>query len=400
MDALHTARLRATDMPPAPLLVSVVIPCLDEAESVGDCVRAAASTFQDANIEGEVVVVDNGSRDGSGGIASRAGARVIHEPRRGYGSAYLAGFRAARGRYLVMADADGTYDLSDVPRFLSELEAGADVVVGSRLQGTIHEHAMPWLHRRIGNPALTAVLNRFFGTGVTDAHCGMRAFRRDLLERLNLQATGMELASEHLIRAAKLGLDIREIPIDYGPRVGESKLDSLSDGWRHLRLLLVHSPTWLFLVPGGLLFGLGALAGFLGLVLADPSRLPLLVCASMLAMIATQLLQFGTFARAYAVWVLGERDPTFDLVRKRLSLETVLTCGTLVGLGGLTLLTIALVRWGGNGFGVLEDATLALAGLTAAVVGAQIVFAGFLLSVLGLRARRSQVRAVSPDEQP
>lgn len=398
MEALHTARLRAPDAAPAPLLVTVVMPCLDEAETVAQCVRTAASSFREAKIRGEVIVVDNGSRDGSGRIASRAGAWVIHEPRRGYGSAYLTGFRAARGRYVVMADADGTYDLSDVPRFLSELEAGADVVVGSRLRGTIHEHAMPWLHRRIGNPALTGVLNLFFGTGVSDAHCGMRAFRRDLLERLDLQATGMEFASEHLIRSAKVGLEIREIPIDYLPRVGESKLESFSDGWRHLRLLLVHGPTWLFLVPGGLLFTLGVLAGVLGFLLGESSRLPLLVCASMLAMIGTQLLQFGTFARAYAVWVLGERDATFDRVRRRLSLETVLVTGSVVGLAGLTLLAIALVRWGGSGFGVLEDATLALAGLTVAVVGGQIIFAGFLLSVLGLRGRRSQMRAVPRSE--
>jgi hypothetical protein len=361
------------------------------------CVR---SLLADTSAGGapEVVVVDNGSRDGSGRIASRAGARVIHEPRRGYGSAYLTGFRAARGRYVVMADADGTYDLADLPRFLSELQDGADLVMGSRLRGTIHENAMPWLHRHIGNPALTGILNLFFGTGVSDAHCGMRAFRRDLLERLDLQATGMELASEHLIRSAKLGLDIREIPIDYLPRAGESKLASFSDGWRHLRLLLVHSPTWLFLVPGGLLFTVGVLAGVLGLTLGESSRLPLLVCASMMAIIGTQLLQFGTFARAYAVWVLGERDAAFDRVRKRLSLETVLASGALVALAGLALLAIALVRWGGDGFGVLGDPTLALAGLTVAVVGAQIVFAGFLLSVLGLRGRRAEMHAVPRGE--
>ena len=182
----------------------------------------------------------------------------MHEPRRGYGSAYLAGFAAARGRYIVMADADLTYDFGEIPRFVEQLDEGAELVMGDRMDN-IHPGAMPWLHRYVGNPVLTGILNLFFRTGVSDAHCGMRALRRDVLPRLDLRTTGMEFASEMVIRASKEKLDIREFPIEYHPRGGESKLSSFRDGWRHLRFLLVHSPTHLFVIPGAVMAVLGAL---------------------------------------------------------------------------------------------------------------------------------------------
>src|SRR6185312_14080694 len=208
--------------------------------------------------QGEVIVADNGSDDRSAELAREAGALVVHEPRRGYGSAYLAGFAAARGEYIVMADADLTYDFADIPRFVEQLEAGAQLVMGDRMDN-IHPGAMPWLHRYVGNPILTGVLNLFFRTGVSDAHCGMRGFRRDILPVLDLRTTGMEFASEMVIRASKEKLRIAEFPIEYHPRGGESKLSSFRDGWRHLRFLLVHSPNHLFILPGALSAGLGAL---------------------------------------------------------------------------------------------------------------------------------------------
>src|SRR4051794_19981988 len=260
----HAAKPDAGEMPEllAPALdVSVVLPCLDEMGSIVQCVTGAQRALDQAGLAGEVIVVDNGSCDGSGELAEAVGATVLREHRRGYGQAYRAGFAAARGRYIVMADSDGTYDLGDIPRFVAELEGGADFVIGSRLRGKIQEGAMPWLHRRIGNPLLTWILNRFFGTRVSDAHCGMRAFRRDVLPLLRLRSAGMELASEQIVRAGKLELRIREIPIEYGAREGTSKLSTFNDGWRHLRLLLVHSPTWLFVLPGLALFVLGLAGG-------------------------------------------------------------------------------------------------------------------------------------------
>ena len=240
------------------LLTSVVIPCLNEEQNIEQCVRAAHAALAAGGIDGEVLVVDNDSEDRSAEIAEMAGARVIRERRRGYGSAYLAGFAAARGKYIVMADADLTYDFGEISRFVEELQAGAQLVMGDRMDN-IKPGAMPWLHRYVGNPVLTGILNLLFRTGVGDAHCGMRALRRDVLPVLDLRATGMEFASEMVVRASKQNLVISEVPIEYHPRGGESKLSSFRDGWRHLRFLLVHSPTHLFIVPGLLMSVLGAL---------------------------------------------------------------------------------------------------------------------------------------------
>src|SRR3712207_915692 len=234
--------------------VSVVIPCLNEAENIAACVRRAHAVLEGHDTPGEVSVADNDADDGSADPAAAAGARVVHEPRRGYGSAYLAGFRVAHGDYIVMADADMTYDWNEIPRFVEHLDAGGDLVMGDRMDN-IQPGAMPWLHRYVGNPVLSGILNFFFRTGVRDAHCGMRGFRRDVLARLDLRTTGMEFASEMVIRAGKEQLDVRQTPIEYRPRGGESKLSSFRDGWRHLRFLLVHSPTHLFVIPGAIKIG-------------------------------------------------------------------------------------------------------------------------------------------------
>ena len=219
-------------------LVSVVIPCLDEAAAIAECVRRAQDTMVVARLAGEVIVVDNGSTDGSAEQARAAGATVVSEPRRGYGQAYRSGFDAARGRYVVMGDADGSYDFGDLTRFVEALEEGADFVIGTRMRGRIHPGAMSWLHRYVGNPVLNGLLNVLYGAGVSDSHCGMRAFRRCDLGRLELRSTGMELASEQVIRSVQLGLAIRELPIEYHPRLGRSKLSPVADGLRHLRLLV------------------------------------------------------------------------------------------------------------------------------------------------------------------
>jgi len=223
---------------PAVPLVSVVIPCLDEASAIAGCVSRARATLAAAKLDGEVIVVDNGSTDGSAELARTAGAMVVGEPRRGYGVAYRAGFEAARGSYVVMGDADGSYDFGELTRFVEALEGGADFVIGTRLRGRIHPGAMSWLHRYVGNPLLNGLLNVLYGAGISDSHCGLRAFRRADLERLELQSTGMELASEQVIRTVQLGLVISELPIDYRPRIGRSKLSPLADGLRHLRLLI------------------------------------------------------------------------------------------------------------------------------------------------------------------
>ena len=373
---------------PRSTLVSVVIPCLNEAENIELCVRTAREVLDKEGLDGEVLVVDNASEDDSAALAAAAGARVVSEPRRGYGSAYLAGFAAARGRYIVMADADLTYDFNEIPRFVSELEGGAELVMGDRMDN-IKPGAMPWLHRYVGNPILTGLLNLFFRTGVKDAHCGMRALRTDVLPRLDLRTTGMEFASEMVIRASKEKLKIAEFPIEYHPRGGESKLSSFKDGLRHLRFLLVHSPTHLFIVPGTLLAGVGTLIVLLvggGLDFFGRSwGIHALIGGALLMVVGTQVLALGLCAHAYGTYYMNERDPWFDRMRARFRLEHGLMLGGLFVLIGLVLGGVIVGTWILHGFGSLADEHMAVVAATAIIVGIQIFFSSFLLSILGLR---------------
>jgi glycosyltransferase involved in cell wall biosynthesis len=368
--------------------VSVVIPCLNEAENIELCVRTALEVLERTNIDGEVLVVDNASEDDSAALAAAAGARVVSEQRRGYGSAYLAGFAAARGKYIVMADADLTYDFNEIPRFVAELEGGAELVMGDRMDN-IQPGAMPWLHRYIGNPILTGLLNLLFRTGVKDAHCGMRALRSDVLERLDLRTTGMEFASEMVIRASKEKLRIAEFPIEYHPRGGESKLSSFRDGWRHLRFLLLHSPTHLFILPGTLLAGLGTLiviwvgAGFD--FFGRAWGLHALIGGALLMVVGTQVLALGLCAHAYSTYLMGEHDPWFDRMRMRFRLEHGLALGGCFALIGLVLGGVIVTTWISHGLGSLADEHMAVVAATLVIVGIQIFFSSFLISILGLR---------------
>jgi hypothetical protein len=341
-------------------------------------------------IPGEVIVVDNGSEDGSGELARAAGATVIYEPRRGYGSAYLAGFSAARGDYIVMIDADLTYDFRDIPRFVQELDGGAEFVMGDRMNG-IDPGAMPWLNRYVGNPVLSGFLNFLFKTNVRDVHCGMRAFRRDVLPRLDLHSTGMEFASEMVIRAAKEQLDIREFPIALHPRGGRSKLSPLRDGWRHLRLILVYSPNFLFLIPGALMVALGlliTLTVFAHLtVFGRPWFIHALIGGSLLVIAGTQVVGMGLCGRSFGVHFMGERDQWFQRMEARFRLEHGLLAGGALMLAGLVIGGVILANWMARGFGTLADEQFAIMAATFTIAGIQIFFTSFLLSILGLRRR-------------
>lgn len=371
--------------------LSIVIPCLNEATTIEACVTGALDALHDNGIDGEVIVADNGSTDGSPELAAAAGATVVHEPERGYGSAYLAGLAAAGGTYILMADADLTYDFAEAPRFLAELEGGADVVIGNRMKN-IQPGAMPWHHRYIGNPLLSGFLNLLFDTGVGDAHCGMRAVRREVLPRLDLRTTGMEFASEMVIRAAKEKLEIRQFPIEYRPRGGESKLASFRDGWRHLRFLLVHSPNHLFILPGALMAAVGALielivVGHLA-VFGRNWDIHALIGGALLAIVGTQVVALGICAHAYGTYFMGEQDRWFDRMRARYRLEHGLVLGGSVLCIGLALGTWIVIDWATRGFGRLGEEKLAVLAATLIIVGIQVFFSSFLLSILGLRRRR------------
>jgi glycosyltransferase involved in cell wall biosynthesis len=378
-----------------PVEISVVIPCLNEEEGVGTVVRKAWEGIERLNKTGEVIVVDNGSTDRSVEIAESAGATIIHEQQRGYGSAYLTGLAAAQGDVIVIGDADGTYDFSKLDDFMAEIHKGAEMVLGSRLRGEIHAGAMPWLHRHVGNPMLTRLINLFFGLRVSDAYCGMRMFRRSVLPKLELQATGMEFALEMILKSAKRGLRIAEVPIDYHARAGESKLNTVRDGWRSLRFLLVHSATFLFLVPGSVLLVLGLL------IVLPLSTGPIelfgwtwyehpMIIGMAATLVGAQIVQLGLFARTYAVLYLGDQDPPLERAWARIRLEHGLLLGLGLLVAGLVLLTAIFVEWAGGGFGTLAREHEALLGVTLFALGVQVIFSSFFLSVLGLRSGRSR----------
>lgn len=370
--------------------VSVVIPCLNEEESIERCVEAAFDALERNELAGEVIVVDNDSADRSAELAQQAGAQVVHEHRRGYGSAYLAGLAQAQGEFVVMADADLTYDFDDIPRFVERLKDGAELVMGDRMDN-IEPGAMPWLHRYVGNPLLTGLLNAFFRTGVSDAHCGMRALKREALPRLDLRATGMEFASEMVVRAAKEGLVIEEIPIRYSTRGGSSKLSSFRDGWRHLRFLLVHSPFFLFIVPGALQCLLGLLASATVLtgvrLFGRHWYMHTLIGGSLLIVVGVQVLALGICARAYGMYYMGEDAQWCQALRRRLRLEHGLALGAAISLTGVIVGVAVVAPWAEHGFGALAEEQWALAAATLVIVGVQVFFTSFLLSIIGLRRK-------------
>jgi len=365
--------------------VSVVIPCLNEAGNIEECIARARSAL--ANLASEVIVVDNGSDDASAALARAAGATVVLEPRRGYGQACLSGFEASSGEYIVMIDADLTYDFDEIPRFVTELDRGAQLVMGNRMEH-IESGAMSRMSR-IGNPILSGFLKLVHGSRVRDAHCGLRALRRDALPALDLHATGMEFASEMVIRAAKINLDVRELPVELHRRRGESKLLPFRDGWRHLRLILIHSPTALFIVPGAAMVGLGAameLTVFAHLSLFGRSWfLHTLIAGCALVIVGVQVIGLGLCGRAYAVFVLGERDAWFEAVGRRVGLEQALLLALVVVLSGLALGGVVVAEWVAHGFGSLGEERVAIVAMTLVVTGIQLFFTSFLISLLGQR---------------
>jgi glycosyltransferase involved in cell wall biosynthesis len=372
--------------------VSVIIPCLDEAKTIAECVSRARAALDGAGLDGEVVVVDNGSTDGSGELARAAGAFVVEEPRRGYGSAYLAGLAAAGGDYIVMVDADLTYDFREIPRFVRELENGAQLVVGNRMSG-IQPGAMPLLSR-LGNPVLSGFLNVVHRTNIHDAHCGMRALRRDILPALNLRTVGMEFASEMVIRATREHLDVREIPIELHPRAGTSKLSPFRDGWRHLRLILVYNPTFLFLIPGLVMFAVGSIITLLVFleipIFGHELQIHSLIMGCLLILLGVQAIGLGLCARTFGVYFISDQDQLFQRLRSRLRLEHGLVLALIVGMGGLVLIGVVIEKWISQGLGALQEERLAILAATVVSVAAQIFFTSFLVSIIGLRRDRDE----------
>jgi hypothetical protein len=368
----------------ANLQVSVVLACLDEAGSVGAVVSDALQTLSKAGLHGEVIVTDNGSTDGSAALAAAAGARVVDAPLRGYGNAYHVGMATAQGDVLVMADADGTYPMEEIPALVGPVLSGEqDLVLGSRLRGDMEARAMPWTHRHIGTPVLTRLLKWFTGVSVSDAQSGMRAIDARAYSRLQLCTPGMEYASEMLVQAARAGLRITEVPIVYRARVGDSKLDAWPDGWRHLKFLLLASPTWLFVLPGLLSLVLG---GVLVVPLAfgevHIGRFQMIlhpmVPGAILMVVGFQMVQFGLLVRGCSASPVGVEDRLASFIRRRLTLERVLLAGAVLILVALAILLAILVEWARSGFGPLTQLRHAIAAMVVLVIGSQTVFGAFV----------------------
>jgi Glycosyl transferase family 2 len=379
--------------------LTVVIPCLNEAETVATCVSKAVRFIEQNGLDGEVIVADNGSTDGSRQLAADAGARVVPVKDKGYGNALMGGILAARGEYVIMGDADDSYDLTNLMPFVEELRMGADMVMGNRFKGGIAPGAMPALHKYLGNPALSFIGRLFFRSHIGDFHCGLRGFRRDSVLDLHLQATGMEFASEMVVKATLARQKIAEVPTTLA-KDGRSRpphLRTWRDGWRHLRFLLLFSPRWLFFIPGVVVLLLGLIIG--SMIAASPITIgdvtfgvSTLVAAGGMMIIGFQAVLFWLFTRVYASseGFLPE-SPRAERVLGWLSLERVLILGGIIGLAGLGGLVFALVDWQANGFGRLnyEHALRVMVpSVTALTLSSQAILGCFFLSILSIKTTK------------
>jgi glycosyltransferase involved in cell wall biosynthesis len=376
-----------------PVDVSVVIPCLNEANSVAFCIDKAIAAFRNAGLSGEVVVADNGSTDGSVEIAEKHGARVVHVAERGYGAALRAGIASTRGPFIIMGDADDSYDFSDVPRFVEKLREGYDVVMGNRFRGEIKPGAMPTLHKHLGNPGLTALLNLLFRARIGDSYCGMRAFTRTLYDTLDVRSSGMEFALEMIIKSAQIGARITEIPIILWPdkRGRPPHLRSFRDGWRSLRFMLLYAPNWLFLLPGAVLMvvGLAMVSWLLPGPRAITPRVTLdvhtMIFGVIFTLLGAQILSIGAFAKVFSYAERFDRGTvSLKRVLRRITLESGLLFGAVLFLAGFAGCAWITWKWAAGGFGPLHEVRQVLFWSMWLFLGVQVIFSSFFLSMLGI----------------
>jgi glycosyltransferase involved in cell wall biosynthesis len=378
---------------PGEVEISIVMPCLNEAETLALCIQKAQRAIERGGLAAEIIVADNGSTDGSQVIAKELGVRVVPVARKGYGSALIGGINAARGRFVIMGDADDSYDFTAIAPLIDKLREGYDLVVGNRFRGGIESGAMPWSHRWVGNPVLTLISRVFFHTPVGDAHCGLRGLRKDAYERMTLRATGMEFASEMVIKASLKRMRIAEVPVTLRPdgRTRPPHLRTWRDGWRHLRFMLLFSPRWLFLYPGLALFAAGMLISVA--LLPGPLRvfglnldIHTLLVAGFLALIGYQLVLFAIFTKIFAIRAgFHPPYPPLEKVGRYVTLEVGLAAGALMALVGFVALVLAVASWSAVGFGSLNP-SLTMREVIPAVVllalGTQTIFASFFISIL------------------
>jgi glycosyltransferase involved in cell wall biosynthesis len=366
------------------------MPCLNEAETLKICIQKAQNYLKEAGVSGEVIIADNGSTDGSQEIVNQMGARLVNIPEKGYGSALRGGIAAAYGQYIIMGDADDSYDFTNLNPFLEKLRQGYDLVMGNRFKGGIKPGAMPPLHKYLGNPVLTWIGKLFFKSNCSDFHCGLRGFRKDAIERLELHTTGMEFASEMVVKASLYNLKITEVPTTLSPdgRSRPPHLRSWRDGWRHLRFLLLYSPRWLFLYPGLLLMLVGLIATF---VLISSPRVHTLLYSATAIVIGFQTVIFAVLTKTFAITEgLLPEDKRLTKLFRYFNLEVGLIIGFILLLIGLSLSVYAFVIWEQALFGSLDPVQLmriVIPAVTCLGIGCQVIFSSFFLSVLNLKRR-------------
>lgn len=370
--------------------ISIILPCQNEAEALPFCLKQIKKTIRENNLNAEIIVSDS-STDQSPEIAKKENVILLKHNKDGYGIAYLEAFKIANGKYIFMADADGTYDFNEAPNFLKYLEKGYDFVIGNRFAGKMEKGAMPYFHK-LGNPLLSGILRLFFGTSIKDSHCGMRAISKKSLEKLNLQTTGMEFASEMVIKVLKNNLKIKELPINYYKRKGKSKLKTFSDAWKHIRFMLLYSPLFLFFVPGIFMLLLGVLS-MLWLYFGNPEIFGIklfyhpMFFSALLIISGYQLIIFSLFAKTYLITHLKKKPGFMNKIYKYLTIERASIFGIIVILSGIIIYFLILVKWLKSGFSELNEIKNSIIALTLITLGIQTIFSSFMLSILGIKGK-------------
>jgi glycosyltransferase involved in cell wall biosynthesis len=374
------------------------LPCLNEEKAIAFCIESIIKTVERYNLKTEIIVVDNGSTDSSiqivQNLAQNSKVDIVLETEhtKGYGSAYQHGLRVAQGKYIFMADADATYDFGDIPRFIKKLEKGNDLVVGNRFSGMMESNSMTFLHKWIGNPILSSLVRLFFKISIHDIHCGARAISKEAYGKLTVYTLGMEFASEMIIKAAKAKLKIVEIPIGYKMRVGESKLETFSDGWRHLRFILLYSPIVIFLIPGLLLFLYGLISMFI-LYIGNFSLFGItlyfhpMFLSSLCMILGYELIFFTGFSKTYAITHLGDRDNFMEKIFRFMTLEKALLFGSIVVIVSIITFLSIFIGWIENNLGNLNQTKNLIIALTFAIIGVQTITGSFMISILGIKEK-------------
>ena len=371
--------------------ISVILPCRNEEHGLPFCLKQIKETIKKYNLSAEVIVSDS-STDTSPEIAKKENIILVKHDKEGYGRAYLEAFKVAKGKYIFMADADASYDFREIPGFIKELRNGADMVIGNRFAGKMHAEAMTFSHRYIGNPILSFMLRLFFNTKIKDSQCGMRAIRKESLEKLNLQTAGMEFASEMIMKALRNNLKIKELPIDYYPRKGETKMRSFRDAWKHIRFMLLYSPLFLFFIPGIVLFLLGLFSG-IWIYCFSPQIFGIklfyhpLFLSSALMIIGYQLIIFSAFTKIYSITHLGEKNRSLEKLFKYITIERAGIIGIAICAAGAVVYFLIFAKWINSGLNSLDEIKDSVIALTFMVLGAQTIFSSFMLSILGIKEK-------------